>query len=1119
MLAPFLLVGVGGSGGKTLRTAKAALERRLRELGWEQELPSAWQFLHIDVPSVADGLDPELPGALPSRDYAGLVGSGVTYKTVDKILSANLPPDVNLRATGGWRPVAEQVAVPIDKGAGQFRAIGRVITVTHLDKVKDAIEDSVGSLRGPEVKGELQQVARLIGADETQEMPEPIVVIVSSIAGGSGAGAVVDVCWTVRAAGIDPDQTFSVLYAPDVFDGIPSHLRKGVRPNALATLSELCAAWWNDEGIEASTQSLYSQRGVTIPSSGDTIPRMILVGRRNQSVDYVEQNNVYVAMGRSLAAWISSETVQDEFSAYFVTNAAAASLSTDRAFPSQRSYQTPPFRGIGFARVALGRDLFGEYAQQWLAREGVDIVLRAHERTRRGPEDDRTPRELVAEKGSLDFRGFLIEAGLDERGPENNQIVDALEPADRLHIYENLVTSIKQNIRNAFGADGLDGGQVADRIATAAMQLRRGYLDEERAGQLERGQAWVGDIQKRISRAVAKSVARSGAMVTSYMLDQTIRDEVPFVVEELKREGMEHEHYSSDAELRSRVQSKLGIVSGGNFRMEDPAVDLAIKEAANCTLAAARASQWGLAWELLEDLAENFLEPMNTAVEHGRQRLYAEEEPQGARPSYISLWPKGDQIPKSLKPSSNEFLLEDTDTFYPTLQRLLASSVPKAGQGDPVGGAVASVLVGADVFIDENEQKMIESRTTWVPKNHELRVGSEPPRRAKLDAALAGEAILSRARLWSFDRDRKIGQYMHESLGGYLSEESADPETVRARLLKFEGQIGAAVRASEPLIEVDGEMLQMVHGLSKPSVTYLLSELPFREGSDGEAARTIVERLKSQTEGEMKYSYEDSDAQFIDVFALMDVTLQPVVIESLMGPIAEDWAAAKMSAASREQFWRWRRARPLPEFIPVSPAIRRAMVRGYFTALLLNWLETPEGPGDGFSIWDPAAEKYVAFPNPLLQPTIRDGSEYAPAILKSIPLAWLDSMVQRNLAPMRPYRILLELGGRGDDSMGADGSSLEQYLINRNLQNYLRDGDEDSTETLEDRQEAMVERLGGWLEGFGELFEDESKNGDPHRVPRAYEMQDDIVAALDDLQEAVRHADLAAESSKKSKFL
>ena len=45
MLRPFLLVGIGGSGGKTLRALRVALERRLVEIpDWDGGWPDAWQI-------------------------------------------------------------------------------------------------------------------------------------------------------------------------------------------------------------------------------------------------------------------------------------------------------------------------------------------------------------------------------------------------------------------------------------------------------------------------------------------------------------------------------------------------------------------------------------------------------------------------------------------------------------------------------------------------------------------------------------------------------------------------------------------------------------------------------------------------------------------------------------------------------------------------------------------------------------------------------------------------------------------------------------------------------------------------------------------------------------------
>ena len=78
MLRPFLLIGVGGSGGKTLRVVREDLARRLQQAGWTGDLPRAWQFVHIDVPTVADGSDPDLPGNCPTattRDWSRMAST------------------------------------------------------------------------------------------------------------------------------------------------------------------------------------------------------------------------------------------------------------------------------------------------------------------------------------------------------------------------------------------------------------------------------------------------------------------------------------------------------------------------------------------------------------------------------------------------------------------------------------------------------------------------------------------------------------------------------------------------------------------------------------------------------------------------------------------------------------------------------------------------------------------------------------------------------------------------------------------------------------------------------------------------------------------------------------
>ena len=49
MLRPLLIIGVGGSGGKTIRSMKQSLERKLLAANYRGGIPRAWQFLQIDT--------------------------------------------------------------------------------------------------------------------------------------------------------------------------------------------------------------------------------------------------------------------------------------------------------------------------------------------------------------------------------------------------------------------------------------------------------------------------------------------------------------------------------------------------------------------------------------------------------------------------------------------------------------------------------------------------------------------------------------------------------------------------------------------------------------------------------------------------------------------------------------------------------------------------------------------------------------------------------------------------------------------------------------------------------------------------------------------------------------
>ena len=78
MLKPYLFVGLGGSGGKTLQYLKHFLQTRLDQVDYQGEFPKGWKFIWFDVPTSQDLLDSDL-GILSSLFMFGVLLIALEY--------------------------------------------------------------------------------------------------------------------------------------------------------------------------------------------------------------------------------------------------------------------------------------------------------------------------------------------------------------------------------------------------------------------------------------------------------------------------------------------------------------------------------------------------------------------------------------------------------------------------------------------------------------------------------------------------------------------------------------------------------------------------------------------------------------------------------------------------------------------------------------------------------------------------------------------------------------------------------------------------------------------------------------------------------------------------------
>ncbi|PZA06058.1 MULTISPECIES: tubulin-like doman-containing protein [unclassified Meiothermus] len=255
-----VLIGLGGTGKRALLQAK---KRFLETFGEE---PPLIKFLLIDTTNAnTDSLRVETPDGQEVK--ARLKASEVLHI---EARGASLLPQVHDEVRT-WFPPKADLKANILSGAGQIRALGRLALFANAATVYENLRDLLALARDY-LDERPSEERRYIY--ETYS-PHLTVVLVGSLAGGTGSGIFLDMAFVLRELMKDEDQLFGYFLLPDIYLNRPG--TQNVEANAYAALKEL------DHFMSREDTWSYTFGGHRIQVRKKPFDMLFLVNRQNRA--------------------------------------------------------------------------------------------------------------------------------------------------------------------------------------------------------------------------------------------------------------------------------------------------------------------------------------------------------------------------------------------------------------------------------------------------------------------------------------------------------------------------------------------------------------------------------------------------------------------------------------------------------------------------------------------------------------------------------------------------------------------------------------------------------------------------------------------------------------------
>jgi hypothetical protein len=242
-IRPTLYIGLGGTGKEVLLRLRRRFYERFRT-----GVPPCTRFLWIDtdtrdMDAKGEALDAALSAvAFEEHEKVPLLNGTVGKAAVDIFQNKQKWGYIH-----NWLyDEVERYGVEIADGAGGVRAVGRLMFMANFANVESAVRTAAGELRQANTLLKTQNFYRehRLGEADMDPTGLPMVCVVSSVAGGTGAGTLLDMTFLLRHLHLTAQALAGIasyVFLPNVYYADPRSGERAGRSygNAYAALKEL----------------------------------------------------------------------------------------------------------------------------------------------------------------------------------------------------------------------------------------------------------------------------------------------------------------------------------------------------------------------------------------------------------------------------------------------------------------------------------------------------------------------------------------------------------------------------------------------------------------------------------------------------------------------------------------------------------------------------------------------------------------------------------------------------------------------------------------------------------------------------------------------------------------